>query len=310
MKPQAWQPLPDDESLWQRFERDFEFRLEHQRGAGPAIREPAGSVTFDLSPIFHAGDQEAFDAAEHRFNDEVLEAFRRVFAEDLVVLDWQHPTYRLSPPKLVTPVRGWYLRPFPNGDYYMFLTEDMSQGTFGHPWEQTLCVFGADLVADLVPRLSTWLPVKRRATQRLSLHRVSMDDLDAFIALHGASRSVEQLTSLLREFCAVWDGGEHGYWKLVLGDRIAGFGGVKPKTWRGRPVWNLYYRIWPDLRGKGLATEMARAAISVAAQEHADWPVLVETRPDNAAAIKVAEGVGMTRHPDADGWTVFILQQS
>ena len=310
MNPQAWQPIPDDESLWQRFERDFEFRLEHQRGAGAAIREPAGSVTFDLSPIFRTGDQEVFDAGENRLNDEVLDAFRRVFAEDLILLDWQHTTYRLSPRQLVTPVRDWHVLPFPNGDYHMFLTEDMGQGTFGHPWEQTLCVFGPDLVADLAPRLSTWLPVKRLATQRLSLHRVSMDDLDEFIALHAVEdkpRPVEQTTRLLRDFCAVWESGEHGYWKIVFGDRTAGFGGVKPKTWRGRHVWNLYYRIWPDLQGKGLATETARAAISVAAQRHPDWPVLVETRPDNAAAIKVAEGAGMTRHPDADGWAVFLL---
>lgn len=145
-------------------------------------------------------------------------------------------------------------------------------------------------------------------TQRLSLHRVTMDDLDEFLALHAVTepRSVETLTKLLRDFCDVWDRGEHGYWKIEFGDRVAGFGGVKPKTWRGRPVWNLYYRIWPDLQGHGLATEMARKAIAVAAELHPDWPVLVETRPDNAAAIRVAEGVGMTRHPDADGWAVLL----
>lgn len=309
MNPQAWQPISDDEALWQRFERDFEFRLEHQRGAGAAIREPAGSVTFELSPIFSSRDQSQFDAGERRLNDEVLAAFRRVFDQDLIVLDWQHTTYRLSPQKLVTPVRDWHVLPFPNGDYHTFLTDDMSQGTFGQPWEQTLCVFGPDLVADLAPRVSSWLPMKRLATQRLSLHRVTMDDLDDFLALHAleSRRPAEAITQLLRDFCATWAGGEHGYWKIVLNGRTAGFGGVKPRMWRDRPVWNLYYRIWPDLRGQGVASEMARAAVSVAAQLHPDRPVLVETRPDNAAAIKVAEGVGMTRHPDADGWAVFLL---
>ena len=146
-------------------------------------------------------------------------------------------------------------------------------------------------------------------TQRLSLYPVTMADLDEFIALHaaeGSPRPADVLTRLLQDFCAVWEGGEHGYWRLVLDGRTAGFGGVKPKTWRGRRVWNLYYRIWPDLQGKGLATEMARKAISVAAELHPGWPVLVETRPGNAAAIKVAESVGMTRHPDADGWAVFL----
>lgn len=31
----------------------------------------------------------------------------------------------------------------PDWDYYLHLTEDLRLGTFGHPWEQTLCVFGA-----------------------------------------------------------------------------------------------------------------------------------------------------------------------
>jgi hypothetical protein len=50
---------------------------------------------------------------------------------------------------------------FPNGDYYAFLTEDMTAGTFGHPWEQTLRVFGDQLVSALAPMLSSWLPIKR-----------------------------------------------------------------------------------------------------------------------------------------------------
>jgi RimJ/RimL family protein N-acetyltransferase len=148
-------------------------------------------------------------------------------------------------------------------------------------------------------------------TQRLSLHPVAMDDLDEFLALHSARdrpRSVEKLTELLRDFCAVWAGGEHGYWRIVFDARTAGFGGVKPKTWRGREMWNLYYRMFPEWRGKGLATEMARKAISVAGALHPDRPVLVETRPDNEAAIRLAERVGMTRHPDADGWAVFLLE--
>ena len=147
-------------------------------------------------------------------------------------------------------------------------------------------------------------------TQRLSLTRVTMADLDEFLALHEVEdepRSVEALTRLLADFCAVWDAGEHGYWRISFDGRTAGFGGVKPKTWRGRPVWNLYYRIWPALQGNGIATEMARKAISVANEIHPDWPVLVETRPDNVPSIRLAESVGMTRHPDADGWAVFLL---
>ena len=90
---------------------------------------------------------------------------------------------------------------------------------------------------------------------------------------------------------------------------MAGFGGVKPKTWRGGPCWNLYYRLYPQLTGLGLATEMARAAIAAAAEQHPDWPVLVETGPHNGPAIAVAERAGLPRRPelDADGWAVLLL---
>ncbi len=144
---------------------------------------------------------------------------------------------------------------------------------------------------------------------KLVLHPVTMDDLDDFLALHAleSHRPPAMITQLLKDFCAVWTGGEHGYWRIEFEGRTAGYGGVKPRLRNGQQVWNMYYRMWPAVRGKGIATAMAREAIAVARQKHPDWPVLVETRPDNVAAIKVAEGVGMTRHPDADGWAVFLL---
>jgi RimJ/RimL family protein N-acetyltransferase len=115
-------------------------------------------------------------------------------------------------------------------------------------------------------------------TQRLALHRVTMDDLDDFLALHAleSRRPPATITQLLRDFCAVWERGEHGYWRIEFDGRTAGYGGVKPRVWNGRPVWNLYYRMWPAVRGKGIATEMARKAIAVARELHPDWPVLVD----------------------------------
>ena len=40
--------------------------------------------------------------------------------------------------------------------------ETLRTGTFGHPWELTLCVIGAELVDSLGPLLSALLPIKRR----------------------------------------------------------------------------------------------------------------------------------------------------
>ncbi|MGM1059492.1 GNAT family N-acetyltransferase [Saccharothrix sp. Mg75] len=156
-----------------------------------------------------------------------------------------------------------------------------------------------------------------RSTPRLRLRRVVADDLDAFVALEAALRSREapprdppdraESARYLDAFTAVWERGELGYWAMVFRGRVAGFGGVQPKPWRGRRCWNLYYRVHPDLWGLGLATETAREAVAAARGAHPSWPVLVETRPDNAAAVAVAERVGLTRREPEDGWAVLLL---
>ena len=50
---------------------------------------------------------------------------------------------------------------FPDGDYSIFLATDLRLGTFGHPWEETLCVFGQPLLdSGVVEDLA--LPIVRR----------------------------------------------------------------------------------------------------------------------------------------------------
>jgi RimJ/RimL family protein N-acetyltransferase len=145
--------------------------------------------------------------------------------------------------------------------------------------------------------------------QRLLLRRVRMADLDAFVALETALRAregreppaVADSARYLANFVRVWERGELGYWTVVFEGRIAGFGGVAPKLWRGRRCWNLYYRVAPELWRRGIATELARQAIEEGAAAHPDWPVLAETRPWNTAAIRVAEHAGLTRQDARPG---------
>jgi Protein of unknown function (DUF2716) len=40
----------------------------------------------------------------------------------------------------------WPIEIYPDGDSYIWLAEDLRYGTFGHPWEPSLCVFGEELV--------------------------------------------------------------------------------------------------------------------------------------------------------------------
>ena len=159
---EAWRQIPDYERYWTPFDARFHFRAGMDPATWPAIEEPAGSVTIDLSPVF-ARDDRGFGADEAAFNDLVLHALTETFPSDcrLVALDWNHPAYWFWPHRQATLDEPWRVPAFPNGDYFILLTEDLSQGTFGHPWEQTLCVFGPELVGTLGPRLSDWLPIKR-----------------------------------------------------------------------------------------------------------------------------------------------------
>lgn len=46
----------------------------------------------------------------------------------------------------------------PNGDYCAHMTTDLRWGTFGHPWQQTLTLWGGELTCSLGAELLTWLP--------------------------------------------------------------------------------------------------------------------------------------------------------
>lgn len=165
MANDAWEQVgfDDYETFWGPFDERFGFRPGTDPETWPAIREPHPSVTIDLSSIFdHEGSQ--FAAGARAIDALGLYAFTRVTSDDeqLVVLDWQHPCYLFSPHRQALTDAEWPVPIFPNGDYYAFFTKDLSMGTFGHPWEQTLCVFGEPLIEALAEPLALALGAKRR----------------------------------------------------------------------------------------------------------------------------------------------------
>lgn len=161
----AWTELDprEYEIQWSRFRQRFGFRPGTDPNSWPGISEPAPSVTFDLS-IINDGAQRG--AAYDAINAEALRSFVWSLADvpELVALDWQHPGYLFRPAMQALGWQSeWKIPVYPDGDYFAFLTPDFKQGTFGHPWEQTLCVMGEHLIDSLGRSLSTWLPTKRRS---------------------------------------------------------------------------------------------------------------------------------------------------
>jgi hypothetical protein len=161
----AWVQLELDryEQYWGPFDARFGFTPGMDPSTWPAIREPSPSLTIDLSPICdHEGSR--FAAGAKAVDTLGLYAFTCVTEVDekLIVLDWQHPCYQFSPHRQALKDDSWPVTIFPNGDYYAFVNQDFSMGTFGHPWEQTLCVFGEPLIERLGKPLAAMLGLKRR----------------------------------------------------------------------------------------------------------------------------------------------------
>jgi hypothetical protein len=147
----AWRTLEDAERrvAWDRFDERFQFKPSTRPLDWPGILEPADSATFSIAHVYD-NDAPAYGRRTLDLGVKLVSAFRRCVApsKTIYVLDWQHTCYSFEPHGefLFKSDDDWPIPPLPNGDYYIFLTREMDLGVFGHPWEQTMCVFGQRLV--------------------------------------------------------------------------------------------------------------------------------------------------------------------
>ena len=132
----------------------------------PGFAEPADSVTFSLAGVYGVSE-EHYWRVRRACEDAAIASFRELLPPSgwLYALEWQSSSYRFRPhlPVEVDELGDWVLPFLPNGDYYLFADPKWRFGTLGHPWEQTLCVFGDELLRVLVSRLEAVLgkPVRR-----------------------------------------------------------------------------------------------------------------------------------------------------
>ncbi|MDH6128252.1 GNAT family N-acetyltransferase [Kitasatospora sp. GP82] len=140
-------------------------------------------------------------------------------------------------------------------------------------------------------------------TERLDLHAVTLDDLDALFALNTDARTwghqpegrhtdPETTRAWIERAVAAWDADGLGYWtvRLRATGEVVGSGGAQQHP---GGYWNLYYRLSPARWGHGYATELARAA-----QRHADHaapelPFIAWIHAHNTASRAVADRLGL-----------------
>lgn len=139
------------EVLWSDFAEKFRFRAGTTPKDWPAIAEPAPSVVWDLSPIFTGACPGEFLAGAVAVAGLVLATLQDCtdWYETVAFHDWVHPSGLFRPHSVDDPqeVAGWDTGGlFPNGDYTIFVGRAYAFGILGHPWEQSLCVFGGRAV--------------------------------------------------------------------------------------------------------------------------------------------------------------------
>lgn len=177
-EPGRWRELetPEKRALWDRFYLHFGFRPSIRPEDWPGIAEPEPSMTWSIQIAL--ADPDPLMVETHRaFNGALLDALRGFvpLQAPVLALEWQHTCYEFFPHQHhgAVDVNGsgpnpspWQLPILPDGEYSIFVPHDFSWGTFGHPWEGTLCVWGEPLLARLSPFLDKRLETVVRRNGR------------------------------------------------------------------------------------------------------------------------------------------------
>lgn len=146
-------------------------------------------------------------------------------------------------------------------------------------------------------------------TDRLVLRPVHRDDVEALWVIHGdpetnrynpagplPSRNAAE--ELLRQWASHWAAHDFGYWAVATRDQpaaVIGFGGIRLRDLRGAQRLNLFYRLASATWGKGYATELGRAALTLGFDRLGHDAVFATVRADNRPSIAVLERLGFHR---------------
>ena len=175
MLEDAWIEIPHPRytEVWDRFDEAFEFRPSIQRENWPSFREPSPSVTLNVADFLREfypwRDPEATP-----YNLGLLRALLACVPEDepVLALDWQHRSYEFFPHKFHEPddPTNWQIPALPSGEYHIFVAADYRLGSLGHPWEGTVCVFGAEFITEYTRQspLDHGRIIRRRGPARLA----------------------------------------------------------------------------------------------------------------------------------------------
>ncbi|KJV36974.1 GNAT family N-acetyltransferase [Luteibacter yeojuensis] len=146
-------------------------------------------------------------------------------------------------------------------------------------------------------------------TVRLRLRPVRREDAARLFAIYGDPATQrfnpsgplpdhEAANQLLQRWLSDWSDVGFGPWAVSERsdpETLIGFGGLSRLAYGDRLLPNLGYRFAVEAWGRGLATELAIAALRWAFDELGLAEVYGLVRPAHTASIRVLEKVGMTQ---------------
>ncbi|MGB2993026.1 MAG: DUF2716 domain-containing protein [Paenisporosarcina sp.] len=135
--------------VWDKIYDEFDFKPSISKF--PSFEVRTSFITYDVSPYLNwSGDSDTYDEIYSDLEDKSLLVFQELTQKNeyLYAVDWQHEGYWLNPhlelPK--SEFNEWTVPIFPNGDYYFFIHKNFEWGLLGHPWEETITIFGKELI--------------------------------------------------------------------------------------------------------------------------------------------------------------------
>ncbi|GIN84779.1 hypothetical protein J6TS2_11650 [Heyndrickxia sporothermodurans] len=146
-----WIELTHDEekNVWSKILNDFQFSPSISKF--PSFILPGAFITYNISTYLNwPGDLEEYEMIYKDLEEKSLFAFQELTDPDeyFYALDWQHPCYWVNP-YLEFPrddFNEWTIPIFPDGDYYFFIQKEFNWGFLGHPWEESITIFGSELI--------------------------------------------------------------------------------------------------------------------------------------------------------------------
>jgi RimJ/RimL family protein N-acetyltransferase len=113
----------------------------------------------------------------------------------------------------------------------------------------------------------------------------------------------ETATATFDAWCAHWDREGFGYWAVcspAAPPEVLGFGGIMRKSIGPRFGLNLYFRLSPTVWGNGIASAIAKEALSHAFFVLHESEVFAMVRPANGPSRRVLEKAHLSLIDTAD----------